>query len=77
MIHRFPHACPPIPAFRSSRPDTSAPRRSTAAPVRTEHRDPALMAEATRAASIRRRTGPVYDRYADCDRAPLNWENYK
>jgi hypothetical protein len=75
MTRPFPHAKPAIPAFRSSRPDCSTGRRHTAAPARHEQRNEALMAEANRHASIRRAAGPVYDRYADCERAPFLWEN--
>lgn len=75
MNPRWPNACPAIPAFRSSAPDRSTGRRHRAtAADRAETLDPAHMASAERAVSIRRQHGPVFDAYAGCDRSPWGWE---
>ena len=46
-----------------------------AIPARTNQANPAHTAEAVRAISLTRRTGAVWDAYANCDRAPFGWEN--
>lgn len=53
-------------------------RRFTRArmPIPPFHRaaDKAVTAEALRARSFARQSGPQYELYAGCDRAPLGWE---
>lgn len=44
-------------------------------PARIDRKpDPAHTREAVRARSLARRSGPVWNAYAHCDRAPFGWE---
>lgn len=65
----------PVPVFVVS---GRAPKPFEAMTARAINRissaDPQLVREAIRARSIARQEGPVWDAYAGCDRAPMNWE---
>lgn len=50
------------------------PRINLRLPVWHRHEDRAHTREAVRARALTRREGPVWDAYAHCDRAPLDWE---
>lgn len=68
-----------VPCFHTSGSGPIAPghRAYTGLPTaidRTNASDPQLVREAIRARSIARQEGPVWDAYAGCDRAPMNWE---
>lgn len=65
----------PVPVFvvsgRSPKPFEAMTARAI---DRTSASDPQLVREAIRARSIARQEGLVWDAYAGCDRAPMNWE---
>lgn len=75
MRARWPGAKVPVPVFVVSG-SAGKPFEAMAARAinRTSTSDPQLVREAIRARSIARQEGPVWDAYAGCDRAPMNWE---
>ncbi len=75
MRARWPGAKMPVPVFVVSG-SAGKPFEAMAACAinRTSTSDPQLVREAIRARSIAHQEGPVWDAYAGCDRAPMNWE---
>ncbi len=77
MKHRWPGAKLPIPTFRTS---GSQPKFSVLSRFCRTSRpsvNQSLIREVIRIKSITNRRGQVYEAYAGCDRAPINWENVR